>query len=70
MADADADAAEVGAQARVDRAQAVMAGEAAADAHLHLEWREIELVVKDGQRVHRRACRSAAPAEPRRRCHS
>ena len=51
VADADADPAEVGAEARVDRAQAVVAGEAAADAHLHLERREIELVVEDGQRV-------------------
>ena len=51
MADADANAAEVGAERGVDRAQPVVAGEAAADAHLDLQRREVELVVEDGQRV-------------------
>ena len=51
MADADADAAKIGAEAGIDRAQAVMARRAAADAHLDLERREVELVVEDGERV-------------------
>ena len=70
VADADANAAEVGAKRGVDRAQAVVPGEPAADAHLHLEGREVELVMEDGESVDRRACRSEAPAEPRRRCRS
>ena len=51
MADADADAAEFGAEAGVDRAQAVVAGGAAADLHLDLHRREVELVVEGGERV-------------------
>ncbi len=52
MADADADAAEFGAEACVDRPQSIVARRAAADLHLHLERREVELVVEDGQGVH------------------
>ena len=70
VADADAHAAEFGAEHGVDRAQAVVAGKAAADAHLDLERREVELVVEDGQRVQVELVEFAAPAEPRRRCRS
>ena len=70
VADADAHAAEIGAERGIDRAQAVVAGEPAADAHLHLERREVELVVEDGQRVLVELVEAAAPAEPRRRCRS
>ena len=48
MADADPDPAEVVADMGLGRAQAVMAGGAAADLHLDLERGEIELVVEDG----------------------
>src|SRR3546814_7993149 len=48
VADADAHAAEIGADMRLGRAQAVMPGSAAALLHLDLEGREIELVVEDG----------------------
>jgi hypothetical protein len=51
MADADAHSAEIGAEGGIDRAQAVMAGESAADAHLDLERSEVELVMEDGQGV-------------------
>src|SRR5687767_9240366 len=51
MADADADAAKIGAEAGADRAQAVVAGSAAADLHLDLHRGEVELVVKGGQGV-------------------
>ncbi len=50
MADADAHAPKIRAEARVDRAQAVVAGEPAADLDLHLERRKIELVMEDGER--------------------
>jgi hypothetical protein len=50
MADPDADPAKVRAQRGVDRAQAVVARKPAADADLHLERGEIELVVEDGER--------------------
>ncbi len=49
--DADADAAKIGAEARVDRAQAVVPRSAATLLHLHLERREIELIVEHGQRI-------------------
>jgi len=52
VADADPNALEVRPEVRVDRAQAVMTGSSAADLHLHLEGREIELVMEDGERVH------------------
>src|SRR3546814_12266312 len=48
VADADAHAAEIGADMRLGREQAVMPGSAAALLHLDLEGREIELVVEDG----------------------
>ena len=51
MADANAHPAELGPEHRVDRAQAVMARETAADSYLDLEWREVELVVEDGEGV-------------------
>src|SRR5436305_2850012 len=51
MADADPDAAKLRAEAGVDRSQAVMPGGPAAELHLDLERREVELVVKDGQGV-------------------
>ena len=51
MADADPHAAEIGAETGVDRAQAVVPGGAAAELHLDLHRREVELVVEDGQRV-------------------
>ena len=44
-------AAEIGAEMLVDRAQSVMTGKAATPANLHLEGREIELVMEDGQRI-------------------
>ena len=52
MADADAHPAEVWAEARVDRAEAVVPGGSPADLHLHLERREIEFVVEDGKIAH------------------
>src|SRR5438876_2562290 len=51
VADTDAHALELGAKARVDRAEAIVASGAAADLYLDLERREVELVVEDGQRV-------------------
>src|SRR3712207_6850725 len=47
VADADPHPAEVVADMRVHGADAVMAGGAAADLHLDLERRQIELVVED-----------------------
>ena len=49
MADADPHPAEFGADMGFDRAQAVMAGGAAADLHLDLHRREVELVMEDGR---------------------
>ena len=51
MADADAHAPEVGAEVGVDRAQAVVPRGAAADLHLDLHRREVELVVEHRQRL-------------------
>src|SRR5947209_5772642 len=52
VTDADSDAAEIGAEARVDRAQPVMSGGAAAHFYFHLEGREVELVVEYREVVH------------------
>ena len=52
MADADAHPSELRAEAGVDRSEAVVAGKATADAHLHLERREVELVVEDRECLH------------------
>src|SRR6266404_3534350 len=52
MADADPDAPKVRTQARIDRAQAIVASSAAANLHLDLERGKVELVVEDGQRIH------------------
>ena len=70
VADADADAAEFGAEMGVDRAQAVVAGGAAAVLHLDLERREVELVVEDGQRVEVELVEMQRLLRPRRRCRS
>src|SRR5215218_5587058 len=51
MSDADAHAPEFRAEMGVDRTQAVVPGRAAPDLHLDLERGEIELVMKDRQRV-------------------
>ena len=53
MADADAHAAIVVAAMGRDRAQAVMAGIAAADLHAQLAGRQVELVVEDRHVVQR-----------------
>jgi hypothetical protein len=51
MANANSDAAEFRAEVRVDRAQAVVAREPAADPHLDLHRRQVELIVEDGEGV-------------------
>src|ERR1700752_4683426 len=48
MTDPDADAAVIIADMFGDRTQSVMPGDAAADFHPHLAWRQIDLVVKHG----------------------
>ena len=51
MADAKADAAEIGAERGVDRAQAIVPRKPTPGADLDLERGKIELVVEGGQRV-------------------
>ena len=70
MADADAHAHIVVADMGGDRAQAVMAGDAAAGLHPHLAGDEIELVMEHDRRRQGRACRSAPPRRPRGRTRS
>src|SRR5262249_10082854 len=71
MADTDPHAAEFIADMRLGRAQAVMAGGAAAGLHLYLERGEVELVVEDGdvfrlelEEARRLADRAAALVHP------
>src|SRR5690606_37720170 len=52
MADADPDAAKVGTQMLIDRAQAVVSCSAAAALHFDLERGEVEFVVKYGERLY------------------
>ena len=67
MANAQTDAAEFCADMVGDRTDAVMARRAAAKFNLHLEWRKVELVIKDSDvfgfkliKIHRRAHAAAA----------
>ena len=70
MADADAHALVVIADMRADRAQAVVARDAAADLHAHLGGRQLDLVVEHRDVGQRPACRNASPRRPRGRTRS